>query len=139
MKQFGKIVSLLGVLGLFSLPAIAQQESEVAKLQVDSGVIMTSRNDAAFVSATNDDALYDNQRLMVSENSSATVIYSDGCRETYDKPGVYQIDATCTPTVASSSDGMSPGMMSAVGVGGVLLAAYLVDNNKDDDTPPVSR
>ncbi|HET9048712.1 MAG TPA: hypothetical protein VFN29_07130 [Chiayiivirga sp.] len=139
MKQFGKVVSLLGVLGLFSLPAIAQQESEIAKLQVDSGVIMTSRDNAAFVSAVTNDPLFDNQRLMVSEDSSATVVYDDGCRETYDKPGVYELDATCTPALVSSSEGMSPGLTAAAGVAGVVLAAYLVDRNNDDETPPVSR
>lgn len=139
MKQFGKVVSLLGVLGLFSLPAIAQQESEIAKLQVDSGVIMTSRDNAAFVSAVTNDPLFDNQRLMVSEDSSATVVYDDGCRETYDKPGVYELDATCTPALVSSSGGMSPGLTAAVGAAGVGLAAYLVDRNNDDETPPVSR
>jgi len=140
MKNLGKSVSVLAILGMFCLPAIAQEESEVAKLQVDSGVIMTSRDNAAFVSAVTNDPLFDNQRLMVSEDSSATVIYNDGCRETYDKPGVYELDATCTPALVSSSGGMSPGLTAAVGAAGVVLAAYLVDrNNDDDETPPVSR
>jgi hypothetical protein len=140
MKQLGKIVSGLALMGVFCLPAIAQEESKVAKLQVDSGVIMTSRDNAAFVSAVTDDPLFDNQRLMVSEDSSATVIYDDGCRETYDKPGVYTLDATCTPAaVASTSGGGTTGMVVSGAVAVAVVAAAISQDGHKDKTPPVSR
>jgi imidazole glycerol phosphate synthase subunit HisF len=76
--------------------------------------------------------------LMVSEDSSAVVIYDDGCRQKYKKPGVYEISATCVLPIILSS-GPSKGLVVA-GIfvtGGAIAAA--IDHSGNNNPPPVSR
>lgn len=73
----------------------------VATLQVGGGVVMLSNQGSPFASGQSDDALYSGERLMVSNNSSATVVYHDGCQQTYTKPGVYVVDSGCKAAAAA--------------------------------------
>lgn len=136
------------VLGLamafVALPLYAQSAADtsdsdetVAKVETDGGVIMIS-DPGEFATAAPDQRVHKKARLMVSEESSATVVYDDGCKQKYDKPGVYEISATCVLPIALSS-GPSKGLI----IGGVILgsaAVYaIIDNNRDDDRRPISR
>lgn len=112
------------------------QDKQVAKLQVDGGVIMLSRDQAPFASGATDDPLFHKERLMVSEQSVATVIYNDGCRQKYDKPGIYVIGDNCVPPVAwFSGDSAIPttGLVIAGAVAGGVIGYNL------HHCPPVSR
>jgi hypothetical protein len=120
------------VLAALSLPVYAQgdqdktdQDKTVATLQVNKGVVMTSTG-GEFVSATTGESLIKDERLMVSKDSSATVVYSDHCQRTYDDPGVYKIDANCKAAAVLGS-----GAAAAVGiVAGVIVTGIIVDSNK---------
>lgn len=126
-------------LPLYAQTATAGNESDetVAKVQTNGGVIMISEG-GEFQTAVPDQRVKAKARLMVSEESSATVIYDDGCDQKYEKPGVYEISETCVLPIALASGGVSKGWIIA---GSVVGAAILVATYDDDDDsrPPVSR
>lgn len=107
--------------------AASATQTSIATLQVNGGVIMLSRDGAAFTSGASGAQLAAGERLMVSEQSSATVTYSDGCKQNYDKPGVYTIEPGCTLAAVPPAGGAaSPGISQGAVVGGVLAGAALI-------------
>ncbi len=129
-------------MALVSMPLYAQSSGDenddtVAKVETDGGVIMIS-DPGEFATALPDQRVHKKARLMVSEESSATVVYDDGCKQKYDDPGIYEISATCVLPIV-----MGGGPSKALIIGGIIVgsaAIYaIVDNNGDDDRPPVSR
>jgi hypothetical protein len=127
---------LIGVLASFSLAALAQpgdQDKAVAKLRVDKGVVMTSKG-GEFATAGTGEGLIKDERLMVSKESSATVIYNDHCERTYSDPGVYKIDAECKVAAVWGT-----GATVAVIAGAVAVGVVVDNNNKHKKPPPVSR
>jgi hypothetical protein len=111
----------------------------VAKVRTEGGVIMISEEGAEFQTAAPDQRVAAKSRLMVSKESAATVIYDDGCKQKFEDPGIYEISQTCVLPVAASGGGVSKGWIIA----GVLLGGYgvyeIVDNNNNDNGPPISR
>lgn len=129
-------IALALILAGVSMPLCAQTATEkddtVAKVQTDGGVIMIS-DPGEFATALPDQRVRIKARLMVAEESSATVIYDDGCRQKYDDPGVYEISATCVlPIVAGGS---AKGWIIAGVITGVVI--YAIDDN--NRPRPVSR
>ena len=77
---------------------------------------------------------------MVTEGGAATVLYSEGCQREYTVPGVYPFENGC-PKAALAQPGdkmVNWTMVSAIGVGAVLVGASL-SGGSDNDNPPVSR
>ena len=119
-----------------------QEAGTIAEVRTDGGVIMIS-NGGPFQTAVQGQRVSDKTRLMVSKESAATVVYDDGCRQKFDKPGVYPISSTCAlppPAVAASGGGVPKTLI----VAGAVVAAYagyeIYDSlNDDDDQPPASR
>lgn len=129
-------------------PAPAQPQP-IATLQVNGGVIMLSKDGGPFASGASNEPLVSGERLMVSEQSSATVTYNDGCKQTYAKPGVYTIEPGCTLAEApvAGAGGGSQGVSEGVVVGGVLAGAAVLGaiaggggggGNSQPPVPPVS-
>lgn len=149
MKLNVSIPSTLALVAMLALPGIASaqssadntkaQQPSVAKLQVDGGVIMLSRGQAAFASGATDDPVFPGERLMVSAQSSATVVYSDGCKQTYDKPGIYKIEADCKASVAFSGERATGGQIAAWAVTGLGVVALIENGQGGGQVPPVSR
>ncbi len=114
----------------------------VAKVRTNGGVIMVS-DGGEFQTAAQDQPVTAKSRLMVSKESSATVIYDDGCKQRYDEPGIYEISQTCVLPVAAAASGGGPSKGLIIGgvlLGGAAIYAYIDHNNDDDDDrPPVSR
>lgn len=134
MKLNKCIPATLALVISFALPSLATaaptpqagDTQPVATLQVGGGVIMVSNQGSPFASGQSNDALYSGERLMVSQNSSATVVYNDGCQQTYSHPGVYTISATC---LAGAQTGIKPpntGTLASPRPIGVWVAAALV-------------
>lgn len=98
MSKFALKAVALGIAMALLMPAYAQQggqdKNAVATLQVNKGVVMTSTG-GEFASGVTGQELVTDERLMVTKDSSATVVYNDHCKRTYDDPGVYKIDANC--------------------------------------------
>jgi hypothetical protein len=139
---------LLGLtVAAVSLPLYAQtaagandgEEKTVAEVRTDGGVIMVSeREGGGFQTAVPDQRVKAKARLMVSKESAATVVYDDGCEQKYDKPGIYEISATCALPVVLGGGGSSNALLITGSVlGGAALGALIEHYNHD--CPPVSR
>ena len=116
----------------FAAPAFAQDGA--ITLQVNSGSVMTS-NGGEFVSAASGAMLAPGQKLMVSAGSSATAVYSNGCRTEFNAPGTYDVPATCAGVTNTGSHG-SIGMAAAVTVGAAAIAAAAIGSKSK--VPPQS-
>ena len=139
MNRSGLNAILFGLVAALSLSAYAQQSepapAQVATLHLDKGVVMTS-TDGEFVTSGTGQQLRTGERLMVSKDSSATVVYNDHCRRTYDSPGVYTIEADCKAATALGGAGTTAAIIAGV------IAAGVIVNNIDDNgnnNQPISR
>jgi hypothetical protein len=150
-KSISAALALTVALALPSLATAAPQASgdaqPVATLKIGGGVIMVSNQGSPFASGQADESLYSGARLMVSDNSSATVVYNDGCRQTYSKPGIYTISATCLAGAQTSIKPPNTGTLAAPARPmGVFVAAAIVTgagvaaiiDESPRHTPPVS-
>lgn len=131
------------VVALASMPLYAQSTSDesdetVAKVQTNGGVIMISEG-GEFQTALPDQRVKAKARLMVSEESSATVVFDDGCDQKYDEPGVYEISETCVLPIALGGSSKGWIITGAVVGAAILVAVVDDDDDDDDDRPPVSR
>ncbi|NDK38728.1 hypothetical protein DT603_07725 [Pseudoxanthomonas gei] len=116
--------------------ATASAQDTSATLRVDQGTIMASEG-GSFATAQTGQALVAGSRLMVAEQSAATVTYAKGCTRTYTAPGVYVVEANCTKAVVAGTDWASAAKIA----GGVVITAALLENMDKVDfvPPPVSR
>lgn len=141
MKSLLRAVATTALLaGLSLAPALAQET--IARMQV-TGTVMTSEG-GEFVPAGDGTALQVGERVMVAENSSATVTYSDGRVEKLTKPGVYTISrldrgaAIVGNAAIDGSDKLMMGIAAAVWTAG--LASSMLDDDEDlVGAPPISR
>ncbi len=116
MRQFGSNAVLIALSAAMSLPTYAQpvvQGSDMPTLHATTGVVMANAG-AQFVPAASGARLSPDQRLMVSNDSSAAVVYKNNCQRTYDKPGVYTIEPGCNApapirlaAISTAGDGVS--------------------------------
>ncbi len=134
------------VVAFASLPLYAQtttpdgvkKDETVAKVETNEGVIMISQEGAEFATALPDERVKSKTRLMVSEDSSATVVYDDGCRHKYDKAGVYEISERCVVALLPAA-GTKGWVLAATVFGGGAIALLIDHGGKGDPRPPVSR
>lgn len=154
MKLRISVPAALAFVAALALPALAaaapvpqasNDAQQVATLQVGGGVVMVSNQGAPFASGQSNDPLYSGTRLMVSKNSSATVVYNDGCRQTYDKQGVYTISATCAPGAVAQIKPPTTGTLSTRPIGVMVAAAVVtaagvaaIASDNRTKCPPVS-
>jgi hypothetical protein len=123
-----------------SAPA-SEVEETIAEVQTDGGVIMIS-DGGAFQTAEPGQRVNSKSRLMVSNESAATVVYDDGCKQKFEKPGIYDISEKCVLPAAPVAVASSGGVSKAWIIGGALLIGYgayeIIDNNNDDNNSPIS-
>ncbi len=139
---------MFGVIAALSLPAYAQesgqvktevktqvktQDDTVATLRVNKGVVMSSTG-GEFVTASTGEQLIKDERLMISKDSSATVVFNDHCQRTYDEPGVYKIDADCKAVVWFGG----PRAVAFV-IASVVATGVIVHNINGHNPRPISR
>ena len=124
-----------------SLPVLAQDapaKNTVATVQVDGGVIMVSEG-GPFTTAVTGQKVIAGTRLMVSKDSAASVVYDDGCKQSYTKAGVYEIDANCkAAAVLTDNGGMHTVgvVLGAVGTAAVAYGVYCYENNNCSGSSP---
>lgn len=139
MKFVASMVAALLVASL-AWPVLAQSDTssreEVANLRTDTGAIMLSIEQGPFNTPVQQQRVATGDRLMVAENSEATVIYDDGCEIKYDEAGVYEIEPDCKAVVAWWGRTDS-GMRTLAAVGGGVLGGVIGYHLKD--CKPVSR
>jgi hypothetical protein len=130
----GKLTNCALLLCLFALPAFAQGEGEpkpVATLQVDKGVVMTSTGGEYLTGASGQQLIAD-ERVMVTQGSSATIVYSEHCKRTFDTPGVYTVDPDCKKAVAWFNG-------TTAAIGAAVVAGVIIANRGHHKPPPISR
>jgi hypothetical protein len=138
MTKMMRVVVLLGTTYAFSgFAQNANQEQPVATLQVNKGVVMTSTG-GDYITANSGQQLYSAERIMVSQDASATVVYSEHCKHTYDKAGVYQIDSDCKAAVWVSGAGATAAVIAG-SIAIYTIAHNISEGNKGHHPPPISR
>lgn len=139
-----KVASLFVAVSLATTASFAAsaQDSVGATLRVDRGRVMTSHGGEFATAQSRGQVVAAGNRLLIAENSAATLIFSDGCQRPYTTPGVYTIERICTPGDAvaggaSSFDAAGAATVAAFRVG---MATILHDMEQSDDVPlPVGR
>ncbi|MBB1472244.1 hypothetical protein H5368_04290 [Luteimonas sp. MC1782] len=129
---------------IFSAPALAQGAG--ATLRIDSGSAMVSTG-GEFSTASSGAQLPTGARVMLGEDSRSTLVYTNGCTQALNDPGVYRVAATCV--AATGAGGSSAAGTAGVDLGGAaiitgvtaLAAAGLasMDDVEYVAPPPVSR
>jgi hypothetical protein len=150
MKRLLRLAAVSAlVAGLSLVPALAQET--IATMKV-TGTVMTSEG-GEFVPAGDSTALQAGERVMITENSSATIAYADGRVETLTKPGVYTIfgrdrdpdrdrrAADESPAGEAAEAGAVITPLTAAIIGGLTAALVTtqIENDGDNGSDPLSR
>lgn len=128
MTKFAAVVLAASV--AFAAPAFAQDNGSVT-LKVDSGSVMTS-NGGDYATAASGQSLASGDKVMVNENSSATLTYGNGCKMQLTQPGVYTVPAQCN-AVAGNTSGGSSGANAGIIAGTAAVIGAVINN--EDNTP----
>lgn len=119
-------------------PAVFAQEEGVT-LRVTSGSAMTSQG-GDFVTAASGTMLEPGSRVMLAENSTATLVYSNGCTQPLTAAGVYGVPATCVPTATArgaTATGVDvKGALIVAGTGAIVAAGLASMDDVDARPPP---
>lgn len=127
-----KPVSLLLAASFLFLAMPATAADPAATLRVDQGSVMTSQG-GEFATARSGQGVVAGERLMLAEDSTATLAYANGCQREYSAPGVYVVEAECRKAAP-----VAWGDAAKV-AGGVAIGAAVLANMDETDPPPVSR
>ena len=127
-----KFVVLLATAS-FALSAAATAAEQAPTLRVDRGNVMASQGEE-FATAQSGQSLVPGSRLMLAEDSAATVTYANDCSRRYTAPGVYVVEADCQKGAAGTDWAGAAKIVTGVAVGAALL-----ENMEQVDAPPVSR
>lgn len=138
MKKFAQIV-LATAIAAAVLPAFAQDGGNpIGTLTNVNGTVMTS-NGGEFVSATSNTSIESGQQLMIGQNSSASITFTNGAVTNFTAPGTYTVTL---PAVAGSGGvGAAGGASTAATAGIIVGTAALIGLGVDqagagEDVPP---
>lgn len=129
MKQLLPYVMLTALAA--SAPAFSADG--VATLRAQSGTVQSSRG-GDFVAVQPGGAFRTGDRLMVGENSSATLVYDNKCQMTFSNPGIYTINQVCHPGTPMATDWA--GLWTIAG--GVAVGAAILHQGTNDNGPPAA-
>ena len=137
MKTLAKVV--LAATAALALPAFAQET--IGTLTVNSGTVMTS-NGGEFASAGSGEGIQVGEQVMLAENSSASITFSNGAVVNYSAPGVYTINGLpAAGAGVGTGAGASTAATAGIIVGAAVLGALAVEQAGDEVAPdsPISR
>lgn len=121
---------------LLSVPAIAAEGD--ARLRVDQGKVMVSQG-GDFTAVNGEGVVGPGYRIMLTDGATATVLYDEGCQRQYTVPGVYPFEEGCPKAAAVQGKPVNWTLVSAIGVGAILVGAAAGGGSDDEPSPPVSR
>ncbi|HRP87581.1 MAG TPA: hypothetical protein PLS34_08680 [Gammaproteobacteria bacterium] len=131
------------VSALAAAPVLAQ--SSAATLRIDSGSAMVSTG-GEFTTAGSGAQVPGGSRLMLTEGSSATLVYPNGCTKRFESAGVHNVTGTCSLAASGGSGAGGAGVdWTGAGLiaGGTVLVGAVLANQDDVEiqapVPPVSR
>lgn len=121
--------------------AAAHAQDTPVTVQVNSGSVMASTG-GEFVTTASGTQLAPGSRIMLAENSSASLVYANGCTQAISAAGVHAVAAVCQATgsqaaigtgTAAGIDWASTGILFA---GAAAVAAGLSQMSDGDPLPP---
>lgn len=139
MKKLAQIV-LAAALAAAALPAFAQ-DAAIGTLTNVNGTVMTSNN-GEFVTANANTPIAPGQQIMIGQDSSASITFTNGAVTNFTTPGTYTVNL---PVVAGSggaagagtAGGASAAATAGIIVGAAALAGLGVDQaGSGEDVPP---
>ncbi len=139
MTKLASIFVAVSLAMTASVAASAQdRDKDTATLRVDRGSVMTSQG-GEFATAQTGQVVMEGNRLMVAENSAATLIFSENCERQYTAPGVYTIEEDCdrVAAIVGTATGFDAAGAATVVAGSLGVAAILYNMEDSDDRPPV--
>jgi len=110
-------------------------------VRVDSGSVMASQG-GEFVTAASGTQLAPGSRIMLAENSSASLVYASGCTQAISAAGVHAVPAMCQATGsqaavgAATAAGVDWGSAGLLFLGTAAVAAGLSQMGDGDPLPP---
>lgn len=128
---------LLSILVACALPALAQ-EGGVATLKAHAGNVTVSTG-GEFIGAETGQRLQAGTRLMLTEDSYATVAYDNNCTVTYSKAGVHTVTGECKPAGGGSNAGVIAGVVGGAALLGLAAGGGGGGDDPPPPPPPVSR
>jgi len=120
-------------------PTFAQGQS-APTLRVDSGSAMTSQG-GEFAPAASGTQVPAGSRVMLAEDSRATLVYPDGCLQPLSSAGVYTVPPACVAAerrgvyVPLGASGVDWGAVGIIG-GSVAAIVAIAEGTLDDSDPP---
>lgn len=126
--RFRIVFAAVLVAALSLLPAFAQQA--VGTLQVN-GTVMTSTG-GEFAAAADGQSVTEGTRLMVGENSSASITFPNGAVVNFTQPGVYTINMPAAGTLASGAT-YNASNLAFITFAATIAAAGVASSVLDDD------
>jgi len=139
MKTLLSALAVAALTAALALPANAQEKS-VGVLTVGKGTVMTSKG-GEFNPATSGQPVQVGDRIMLAENSAATVSYPGCTAVSFTQPGVYTIKepAVCRESNDSSAgsgvadSGVPADSAAFIAFEAAIVAAGLASSMLDDD------
>lgn len=138
MKTFSSLLAAAIAVSAFSA---AHAQEEAVTVRVNSGSVMTSQG-GEFVTAATGAPIAPGSRIMLAENSSASLVYPNGCTQELNGAGVHPVAPACQATGSSAAVGAG----TAAGVdwasagwlflGTAAVAAGLNEMGDGDPLPP---
>ncbi|MFZ7095381.1 hypothetical protein ACOPJQ_02850 [Luteimonas dalianensis] len=120
----------------------ANAQDDAVTVRVDAGNVMASEG-GEFVTVASGASLAPGSRIMLAENSSASVVYANGCTASISAAGVHAVPAVCQ---AGSQNQAAVGTTTAAGIdwasagwlflGTAAVAAGLSQMDDGDPLPP---
>jgi|GEM_PF-2411397 len=114
-------------------PTFAQGQS-APTLRVDSGSAMTSQG-GEFAPAASGTQVPAGSRVMLAEDSRATLVYPDGCLQPLSSAGVYTVPPACVAAERRGASGVDWGAVGIIG-GSVAAIVAIAEGTLDDSDPP---
>lgn len=142
MKNFRSLLAAAIAVSAFSA---AHAQDEAVTVRVHSGNVMTSQG-GEFVTAASGAPIAPGSRIMLAENSSASLVYPNGCTQDLSAAGVHPVAPVCQATGSraaigsGTAAGVDWGSAGLLFLGTAVVAAGLSQMSDGDPLPPpVSR
>ena len=120
--KFVKNLMLLTGLGLCLQPAsIAAETDNVAKISDANGTIMVDHG-KGFISSKVDAPLFENDRVITLEGSTAEIVFSDGCRTKLKSNNLVVINANpgCKALVVDATKAVPGSVLAGINPGSFI-------------------
>lgn len=122
MKKLHQI-ALASVIAFASLPVLAQ-DGAIGTLTNVNGTVMTS-NGGEFVSASANTPVAAGDQLMIGQDSSASITYTNGAVTNFTAPGTYTVNLPVAGAAGSAGVGATGGASAAATAGIIVGTAAL--------------